>query len=32
MFGFGDKPQAAPAPGAGDLIKDVTEATFMADV
>jgi putative thioredoxin len=32
MFGFGDKPQAAPAPGAGDLIKDVTEATFLADV
>ena len=32
MFGFGDKPQAAPAPGAGDLIKDVTEASFMADV
>jgi putative thioredoxin len=32
MFGFGDKPQAAPVPGAGDLIKDVTEATFMADV
>ena len=32
MFGFGDKPQAATAPGAGDLIKDVTEASFMADV
>jgi putative thioredoxin len=32
MFGFGDKPQAAPAPGAGALIKDVTEATFMAEV
>ncbi len=32
MFGFGDKPQAAPAPGAGDLIKDVTEATFLAEV
>ncbi|MCA3453163.1 MAG: redoxin domain-containing protein, partial [Rhodobacter sp.] len=27
MFGFADKPQ--PAPG---LIKDVTEASFMADV
>ena len=27
MFGFGDKPQPAQ-----DLIKDATEATFMADV
>jgi putative thioredoxin len=27
MLGLGDKPQAQP-----DLIKDVTEATFMADV
>ena len=27
MFGFGDKPQSAQ-----DLIKDATEATFMADV
>ncbi|MEY3307360.1 MAG: thioredoxin [Pseudomonadota bacterium] len=27
MFGFGDKPQPAP-----DLIKDATEATFLADV
>ena len=31
MFGFGDK-AAAPAPAAADLIKDTTEATFMADV
>lgn len=29
MFGFGDK---AAAPAAADLIKDTTEATFMADV
>ena len=27
MFGFGDKPQPAQ-----DLIKDATEATFLADV
>ena len=27
MFGFGDKPQTQ-----GDLIKDSSEATFMADV
>ena len=27
MFGFGDKPQMQ-----GDLIKDSSEATFMADV
>ncbi len=34
MFGFGDKPQTAPAPtpGASDVIKDATEASFMADV
>jgi putative thioredoxin len=31
MFGFGDK-AAAPTPAAADLIKDTTEATFMADV
>lgn len=29
MFGLGDKPAA---PAAADLIKDTTEATFMADV
>ena len=29
MLEFGQKPQAAPA---GDLVKDTSEATFMADV
>ncbi len=29
MLEFGQKPQSAPA---GDLVKDVSEATFMADV
>ena len=29
MLEFGQKPQAAPA---GDLVKDTTEATFLADV
>jgi putative thioredoxin len=29
MLGFGQQPQAAPA---GDVIKDTSEATFMADV
>ena len=36
MFGFGDKgAKAAPAPaagGAGDVIRDVSEKTFMKDV
>jgi putative thioredoxin len=32
MFGFGTKPDAKPAPVAADLIKDSTEATFLADV
>ena len=33
MFGFGNKPADAPAtPPAAPLIKDATEATFMADV
>ncbi|MEM8553744.1 MAG: thioredoxin [Pseudomonadota bacterium] len=31
MLGFGSSPEAPAAPG-GDLVKDVTEATFMADV
>ena len=29
MLEFGQKPAAAPA---ADLVRDVTEATFMADV
>jgi putative thioredoxin len=29
MLEFGQKPQAAPA---GDVVKDASEATFMADV
>ncbi len=32
MFGFGTKTDAPPAAAAGDLIKDATEATFLADV
>jgi putative thioredoxin len=32
MFGFGTKPDATPATSGDDLIKDATEATFLADV
>lgn len=32
MFGITDKPAAAPAAVAADLIKDGSEASFMADV
>ena len=32
MFGFGTTPKAAAAPAKTDVIMDVTEATFMAEV